>query len=47
MATSVFIYVFDNPGPYRFVDLCGELLGKLSEDSSLVVSVLMAESIRC
>ena len=28
MATPAFIYAFDNLGPYRFADLCGELLGR-------------------
>lgn len=27
MAKPAFIYAFDNLGPYRFTELCGELLG--------------------
>jgi hypothetical protein len=27
MAKPVFIYAFDNLGPYRFTELCGELFG--------------------
>ena len=27
MAEPAFIYAFDNLGPYRFIELCGELLG--------------------
>jgi len=27
MAKPAFIYAFDNLGPYRFTELCGEILG--------------------
>lgn len=29
MAKPAFIYAFDNLGPYRFVELCGEIFGSM------------------